>query len=104
SWTRRIVADAGPVLDVMAVFARRVPVGVLAEALGLPDVSEDIAVLARAYHPHVEPGPEAEAALARLVEVCGGVADEHAAARIGLLVQACDATAGLVASALLSGS
>ncbi|GAA4536805.1 hypothetical protein GCM10023192_35550 [Amycolatopsis samaneae] len=104
AWTRRIVADAGPVLDVMTVIARRVPVGVLAEALGLPDVSADIAVVARAYHPHVEPGPAAEAALARLVEVCGGVADEHAAARIGLLIQACDATAGLVASALLSGS
>ncbi|HET9140618.1 MAG TPA: hypothetical protein VFO68_14730, partial [Actinophytocola sp.] len=32
-------------------------------------------------------------------EACGGVWDEATAARIGLLVQACDATAGLVRNA-----
>ncbi|MFE0021413.1 hypothetical protein [Amycolatopsis sp. NPDC059021] len=103
-WTCGIVSESGPVVDVMALIARRVPVGVLAEALGLPDVSRDVAVVARAYHPHVEPDAETEEALSRLVEACGPGADERAAARIGLLIQACDATAGLVASALLSGS
>ncbi|WP_370968842.1 hypothetical protein [Amycolatopsis sp. cg9] len=91
--------------DVMAEVARPVPVGVLASALGLPDVSADVALVAAAYHPHVTPGAAAEAALGRLIEACGG-ADERAAARIGLLVQACDATAGLIGnelSAWLSG-
>jgi cytochrome P450 len=91
--------------DVMAVLARPVPVGVLAEALGLPDVSADVTSVAAAYHPHVTPDAEAEAALGRLIAACGGTT-ELAAARIGLLVQACDATAGLIGnelSARLSG-
>ena len=89
------------VVDVMAQIARPVPVGVLAEALGLPDVSADVAGVAAAYHPHVEPGEAAEAALGRLVAACGGPA-ELAAARIGLLVQACDATAGLIGNGLFA--
>ncbi|MFB9688157.1 hypothetical protein [Amycolatopsis plumensis] len=96
--TRRIVAELD-VVDVMAVVARPVPVGVLAEALGLPDVSADVAGVAAAYHPHVSPGAAEEAALTRLVAVCGGPT-ELAAARIGLLVQACDATAGLIGNGL----
>ncbi len=98
-WTERIVADVDAV-DVMAAIARPVPVGVLAEELGLPDVSADVAVVASAYHPHVTPDAAAEAALARLIAACGGVADEQAAARIGLLIQACDATAGLIGNAV----
>ncbi|MFJ1760291.1 hypothetical protein ACIOD2_08240 [Amycolatopsis sp. NPDC088138] len=98
AWTQRIMADVEDV-DVMAVIARPVPVGVLAEALGLPDVSAEVALVAAAYHPHVTPSEAAEAAMARLIEVCGG-ATELAAARIGLLVQACDATAGLIGNAL----
>jgi cytochrome P450 len=98
SWTRRLMSEVGDV-DVMAAIARPVPVGVLAEALGLPDVSAEVALVAAAYHPHVTPPAAAEAAMGRLVEACGG-ADELAAARIGLLVQACDATAGLIGNAL----
>jgi cytochrome P450 len=86
-------------VDVMAEIARPVPVGVLAEALGLPDVSADVTPVAAAYHPHVTPGADAEAALTRLIAVCGGPT-ELAAARIGLLVQACDATAGLIGNGL----
>jgi hypothetical protein len=86
-------------VDVMAVLARPVPVGVLAEELGLPDVAADVAGVAAAYHPHVTPDAGAEAALGRLVAACGGPT-ELAAARIGLLVQACDATAGLIGNAL----
>ncbi|KDN16171.1 hypothetical protein DV20_42175 [Amycolatopsis rifamycinica] len=89
------------VVDVMAELARPVPVGVLAEALGLPDVSADVVPVAAAYHPHVEPDPAAEAALTRLIAACGGPA-ELAAARIGLLVQACDATAGLIGNELFA--
>jgi cytochrome P450 len=36
------------------------------------------------------------------VAACGGTPDEATAARIGLLVQACDATAGLAANALVA--
>ncbi|RSD20262.1 hypothetical protein EIY87_12545 [Amycolatopsis eburnea] len=102
--TQGIVAALGD-FDVMAEVARPVPVGVLASALGLPDVSADVALVAAAYHPHVTPDAAAEAALGRLVAECGG-ADERAAARIGVLVQACDATAGLIGnevSAWLTG-
>jgi len=98
--TRSIVADV-EIIDVMTRIARPVPVGVLAEALGLPDVSADVVPVAAAYHPHVTPDAAAEAALARLVAACGGPA-EPAAARIGLLVQACDATAGLVGNGLFA--
>jgi cytochrome P450 len=97
--TRRIMTASEDV-DVMAVLARPVPVGVLAEALGLPDVSVEVALVAAAYHPHVMPSAAAEAAMGRLVAACGGAASEAAAARIGLLVQACDATAGLIGNAL----
>jgi hypothetical protein len=74
---------------------------VLAEALGLPDVAADVTPVAAAYHPHVTPDADAEAALARLVAHCGGPT-ELAAARIGLLVQACDATAGLIGNGLFA--
>jgi cytochrome P450 len=96
--TRRLMSSFVEV-DVMAEIARPVPLGVLAEALGLPDVAADVAPVAAAYHPHVTPGADAEAALARLLAACGGTT-ELAAARIGLLVQACDATAGLIGNAL----
>ena len=102
--TAALVGELGT-FDVMAVVARPVPLGVLAEALGLPDVAVDVPPVAAAYHPHVTPDAEAEAALGRLVAACGGPT-ELAAARIGLLVQACDATAGLIGnelSAWLSG-
>jgi hypothetical protein len=69
------------------------PVEVLAAALGLPvDIAADVAVVAKSYQPHTEVTEEADSAVDRLVEACGGVADEVTANRIGLLVQACDAT------------
>lgn len=74
---------------------------VLAEALGLPvEVAADVAVVARAYQPHTVITEEADQAVDRLVELCGGVLDELTANRIGLLVQACDATKALVANEL----
>jgi cytochrome P450 len=100
-------AHGGPV-EVMATVARVVPVELLAEALGLPaGISEYVNTVASAYHPPVEASPSlwrvrasADQAVARLVDACGGVADETTAARIGALVQACDATAGLVGNAV----
>ncbi|NGO68087.1 hypothetical protein [Streptomyces boncukensis] len=85
--------DAGPAV-----------VAALAEALGMPDpagVARAVAVVAGAYFGAGD-APEADAALAWLLpRVQGGTeaasgGREAAANRIGLLVQACDATAALV--------
>jgi len=80
----------------LAARRRGGPVAVLAEALGLPVAAEDVEVVARSYQPHTAITAEADEALARLVAACGGY-DEVTANRIGLLVQACAATAALVA-------
>jgi cytochrome P450 len=95
--------------------ARRIPVGVLAAALGPPgkqvvgkevvgkevleeEVLEAVAAVAPAYHGGA--GVGADAAVARLVAALGPGDVEALAARIGLLVQAYDATAGLIGNAL----
>jgi cytochrome P450 len=97
----RILAAAGdePV-DAMALLARRVPVGVLCdELLGARPIA-DILAIAAAYHPGAteEQTARADAAVARLL-----TDDDLAAAnRIGVIVQACDATAGLIGNALAS--
>jgi cytochrome P450 len=94
---------AGTPVELMASVARSVPVGVLAEALGITGpIAPDVAAVSAAYQPGSDAGPAADAALARLVESFGGVADEATAARIGLLVQACDATAGLIGNSVLA--
>ena len=84
--------------------AESVPVEVLAAELGLTAIAVSdvavVAVVAAAYHPHVEAGAEADAAVGRLVEACGGTADEATAVRISLLVQTSTASAALVGSAL----
>ncbi|MER7751067.1 hypothetical protein [Kitasatospora sp. NPDC097643] len=94
-------------------------VQVLAAALGLADpaaVARDVALVARAYFADAPDDPAADAAVARLLPAVGapsgassgassdassgaGRAAEAAANRIGLLVQACDATATLVENA-----
>jgi cytochrome P450 len=89
--------------DLMARIARPAAVEVLAEALGLPGVTAaDVAVAARAYPPATRIDKKAGGAVERLVTACGGTHDEATATRIGLLVQACDATAGLAANALIA--
>jgi hypothetical protein len=73
-----------------------------AEVLGLAmgvEVGDAVAVAARAYHPHTVADEAADRAVARLVDLFGGVTDELTATRISLLVQACDSTAALVANA-----
>ncbi|MEU5696428.1 isocitrate lyase/phosphoenolpyruvate mutase family protein [Actinosynnema sp. NPDC020468] len=72
-------------------------VATLAEALGLPrTVVHDVERIARCYQPHLPTTEEADAAVARLVDIAGDW-DEATANRIGLLVQACDSTAALIA-------
>lgn len=71
-------------------------VPLLAEALGLPVAAADVALVAKHYQPHTGVVPrEADDAVIRLVTACGGGedgGDERTAARIGLLVQACEPT------------
>ncbi|HTX82832.1 MAG TPA: isocitrate lyase/phosphoenolpyruvate mutase family protein [Streptosporangiaceae bacterium] len=74
------------------------PVAKLAHELGLPrGVVCDVSVVARAYQPHTQITAQADQAVARLVGACGRVWDEASANRIGLLIQACDATNALIA-------
>jgi cytochrome P450 len=101
--TRLLQTTGRKPFDLMARIARPAAVEVLAEALGLPGVSAaDVAIAARAYHPGTAIDAKADSAVERLVAACGGRRDEATAARIGLLVQACDATAGLAANALVA--
>jgi 2-methylisocitrate lyase-like PEP mutase family enzyme len=74
------------------------PVATLAEALGLDrHVAADVKVIAASYQPHNPVTAEADAAVGRLVGAAGGQWDEPTAARIGLLVQAHDATQAMIA-------
>lgn len=69
----------------------------LAQALGLQGVSEEaVALVAAHYQPHEPDDAAADAAVAELVDACGGVPDDATATRICLLVQACAATTALV--------
>ena len=75
----------------------RHPVTVLARAIGIDDpVVELVREVAQAYQPGTGDEARADAAVERLVTILGGAHDEPAAARIGVLVQACDATATLI--------
>ncbi|MBV8933696.1 MAG: hypothetical protein JOZ47_17330 [Kutzneria sp.] len=79
---------------------RTVAVEALAEALHVRVSTEDVSAVALVYHPHLNAGAEEDQAVARLVDCCGGEWNEHTAAKIGVLVQACAATSNLVANAL----
>jgi hypothetical protein len=73
------------------------PVTVLAHAMGIDEpVVELVRDVAQAYQPGAGDDDLADAAVDRLVAVFGGGYDEPAAARIGVLVQACEATAVLI--------
>jgi cytochrome P450 len=93
----------------MAEVARIVPVAALAEALGLTadvsDVVADVAVVARVYLTGAadgEPTGTVDAAVARLAAATGRGTGEDAAAVVGVLVQAYEATAGLIGNACLA--
>jgi cytochrome P450 len=96
----RAALAGGAAVDVMPL-ARRIAVRVLCEALAgrvvAATVVEDAVAVAVAYPPG---SPDADEALERLHAALGGEG-EPAAARIALLAQACEATAGLIGNLLL---
>jgi cytochrome P450 len=95
-------------VEVMASHARRVPLEVLAARLGLADPAAAVpavTAVAAAYHPGAAPAAVARAdrAVAALLALSPPGPAEAAANRIGLLVQAADATAGLIGNAVRHG-
>jgi 2-methylisocitrate lyase-like PEP mutase family enzyme len=96
---RRAIADR--ILERINVERLRrpgAPVANLAEAIGLPrEVVPDVALVAACYQPHLPASAPGDEAVARLVAAAGGRWDEKTAVRIGLLVQAHDATRALIA-------
>ncbi|GAA2191497.1 hypothetical protein GCM10009848_44300 [Micromonospora lupini] len=99
--TATILDRAGDRLDVMTELARPVPLRVLARRLGFSEpvaAGTAVAVVATAYHPGVDPALAARAdrAVAALLGLAPEGPPELRVNLIGLLVQACDATAGLI--------
>lgn len=91
-------------VDVMRELARPVPLRTLAGRLGFADpvaAGTAVAVVAAAYHPGVDPALTARAdrAVTALLALAPQGSPEVRANLIGLLVQACDATAGLIGAA-----
>jgi cytochrome P450 len=89
----------------MSLLARRVPMTVMAAGLGItrPQDAADAAItIAAGYFPGSDPEAEwqAGAATARLADLLSPAGADVIAARIALMVQGCDATAGLIGLAL----
>jgi len=105
--TSAVIDEAGSCpFDVMALIARRVPVQVLAAALGAADpeqVAGHLAPVAAAYQPGPADPAVADGSVARLAGLLPDGPGEEVAARIGLLIQAYDATAGLIGNAVAAG-
>ncbi|WP_074310311.1 cytochrome P450 [Micromonospora cremea] len=102
--TAAALDQAGDRLDVMRELARPVPLRVLAGRLGLTDpaaAGTAVAAVAAAYHPGVDPSlvRRADRAVSMLLALSPPATPEVRANLIGLLVQACDATAGLIGAA-----
>ncbi len=98
-------ARPGGRLDVMALLARRVPMAAMAAGLGIAcpeDAAEAAIMVAAGYFPGSDPQAEQTAgpATARLVNMLSPAGRDVIAARIALMVQGCDATAGLIGTAL----
>jgi cytochrome P450 len=92
--------------DAMALVARRVPGLVLARALGAADPDQVIAQLpavAAAYLPGSPGSADADDCVAGLTRLLPPGPGEHVAARIGLLIQAYAATAGLIGNVVAAG-
>ena len=96
--TQGILDRAGATFDVMAPVARRVPVATLGAALGVDDESlaEYVPVAASGYLTGLERPAAADAAVQVLTLLLGPGDGETVANRIALLMQAYEATAGLV--------
>jgi hypothetical protein len=99
--------DPAALRDAAASSPHAHPVQLLAAALGLDSsartIVDAVRVVAAAYQPGTGDEAAADAAVRTLIDTCGGTADEVTAARIGLLVQACDATAALIEGARTAG-
>lgn len=92
--------------DAMALVARRVPSLVLARALGAGDpdqVAAQLPAVAGAYLPGSPGNADADGCVARLTGLLPAGPGEQVAARIGLLIQAYAATAGLIGNAVAAG-
>jgi cytochrome P450 len=107
--THTVLDDAADgSVDVASALARPLPLAALAHALGLdgdPDeVARAVAVIARAYPPGTaaEREPPADAAVAQLLAQLGG-RSETVVTQLTLLVQTCDATAGLIGNSVTIG-
>ncbi|TDC42409.1 hypothetical protein E1166_07965 [Micromonospora sp. KC213] len=73
------------------------PVALLAREMGVDEPVVDLVRdVAQAYQPGTGDDSRADVAVARLVALFGGVFDEPTAARIGVLVQACEPTMALI--------
>lgn len=84
-------------LDSLRGRSRMHPVSILGRALGADETVIDLVRdVAQAYQPATGEESRADMAVDQLVAVFGGAFDEQAAARIALLVQACEATATLI--------
>jgi cytochrome P450 len=98
--------SAGRPFDAITLVAWRVPGLVLAAGLGAADpeqVTGQLAAVAAAYLPDAADPERADASVARLTELLPAGPDELVAARIGLLVQAYAATAGLIGTSVADG-
>jgi cytochrome P450 len=101
-----IDAAARRPFDAMALVARQVPGLVLAAALGAADpglVTAQLPAVAAAYLPGSPGNAEADGCVARLTGLLPDGTGEQVAARIGLLIQAYAATAGLIGNAVVAG-
>jgi cytochrome P450 len=96
---------AGDRIDVMARLARRVPMATMAAGLAASDpdaAATAVIAAAAAYFGGADEQAQraADAGTARLIELLGPADTTVIVARITLLVQACDGTAGLIGEAL----
>jgi cytochrome P450 len=84
-------------LESLRAPSRMHPAAILGRAIGVDEsVLDLVRDAAQAYQPGTGDECRADVAVDRLVAVFGGVFDEPTAARISLLVQACEATAVLI--------
>jgi len=95
----RLLADMEPrVKPVDGVEREYLPVAALGAAQGarrLKELVADVRVVAAAYHPGTD-APGADAALQRVIGQLPEGNGETVAQRVAILVQACEATAGLI--------
>jgi cytochrome P450 len=105
--TNAVIDEAGGrPFDAMALVARPVPGRLLAAAVGAADPEQaagQLAAVTAAYLPGMVDRGTADSSVARLAGLLPDGPDEEVAARIGLLIQAYEATAGLIGNAVAAG-